>query len=182
MGGDGKLHVVVGEGEGLFELLKLFLYVGQVVGVATVEKGEAKHSAYAHIFHGLSLLRQKEIHIAETGGARFYHLEAAQFGAPIDDFLVEVFLVGPYLGVEPLLQGQVVAVAAEKRHGDVGVHVHESGQGCHSGGVDNLAAGVFDVWGYFGNAVAGDKNVGWFVVQKNVFYQYVHRILLFLET
>ena len=169
--------MVVGKGHNLVETLQLFFHVGQVVGIAAVEKGETQHAADAHIFHSLSLLRQEEIHVAETGGARFYHLEATQFGAPVDNFLVEVFLVGPYFGVEPFLQGQVVAVAAEKRHGDVGVHIHESGQRGHAFGVYHLAVGglrSLNAGGDFGNAVAFHKDVGFFVVEKYVFDKYAH--------
>ena len=67
------------------------------------------------------------VHVGEAHGAVAQHLGACQHGAPVVVFGRHLRLEGPDAVVEPFLQGQRLAVAAQDGHGRMRVGVEEAG-------------------------------------------------------
>ena len=98
------------------------------LGVHAVDEGQPDRRTQSAVDDGPRDGRGMPVHVPEPDGAAADHLEAGEAGSPVDVVGVEAGLRGPDLLFEPLHEREVAAVAAEQRHGRVGVPVHEPGR------------------------------------------------------
>ena len=140
------------------------------VGPGDVEQPDG--GAHAHFDGGADRLLLMPVHIREEHGTGPDHFEDGQPGAVVDVLRREPGFRGPDVVVEPGEELHVVGVAAQQRHGRVGVDVEE---GWHCGqaaaAVEHPVRRVCDAGGDLKDAVSFNQNVAVFAFEQDVFEQ-----------
>ncbi len=82
----------------------------------------------------------KKISVAAGCGTRQQKLGTGQQGCGPNRIGIDKFTLGrENIIIQPLLQGQIIGQASEKRHGQVGVGIHQTGQDQPAIGIDVLS-------------------------------------------
>ena len=111
----------------------------------------------ARLDHALAALVVEEVHVAEAHAAKARHLGYGEVGRRAGRRSRDAPLEREHARVEPVLEGEVLGVAAQERHGGVRVGVVEGGHEELAASVVALVVGV-GVSGWFGPDI-GDAPV-----------------------
>jgi hypothetical protein len=142
--------------------------------------GWQKDGAEAAFVEGAQALGGLPVHVENGGDAGADHFEAAEEGAPVDVVGGEPALHGPDDVVEPLVEGGVVAEAAEEHHGGVAMDVGKRGEQGQAGGVQRLMRREgfrIDPGLDAGKASVLDQDIAGFLAQFGMLNQQVHVLL-----
>jgi hypothetical protein len=119
---------------------------GLVVGRGEIDERLAEDAAQAGGFRLAGDVGLEVVHVAERGGSAADHLDGGQPRPPLHKLPIHVLRFGREDEVrEPVHQLAVVGDAAEERHRDVRVGVHEAGHYGHAVRTDRRLGFVFRV-------------------------------------
>ena len=134
--GEGAVDAV--DAVQLVEALERVLAKPAAPHVAGVDQRRPDRRSQPRVGHRPRGRRGLPVHVPEAHRPAADHLDARQPRPPVDVVGVELGLGGPDLGLQPVHQRQVVAVAAKERHRRVRVGVDEARDERHTRPVDDL--------------------------------------------
>ena len=140
-----------------------------------VVEEHADRRAKTALLHGADRSGRHEIHVVEIDRSRMDHLHAGQAGPPVDVLRLQFGLRGPDMVVQPVHQLHVVRIAAQQRHGRMGMAIVEGGHGDGIAAVDDRVEEGRVLRPDVGDAVAFDGDVRTVSVQFNMFDENAHR-------